>query len=158
MRRKSARRIAAGGLAAVMHIEGAEGIDADFQALDVLYAAGLRSIGPVWSRPNIFGHGVPFRFPSSPDTGPGLTDLGKELVRCCNARRIIIDLSHMNEQGFWDVARDHRGTAGGQPLQRARPEREHAQPDAQAAGRDPRASWRGRASTTPPASCAPTAR
>lgn len=96
--------IAAGALATVLHIEGAEAIDADFHMLDVLQAAGLRSIGPVWSRPNIFGHGVPFRFPSTPDTGPGLTDLGKELVRQCNARRILIDLSHMNEQGFWDVA------------------------------------------------------
>ena len=70
----------------------------------MLHAAGLRSIGPVWSRENRFGHGVPFRFPSSPDTGPGLTDLGQELVRQCNARRILIDLSHMNEKGFWDVA------------------------------------------------------
>lgn len=96
--------IAEGAAAAVMHIEGAEAIDADFHMLEVLHAAGLRSIGPVWSRPNIFGHGVPFRFPSSPDTGPGLTDLGKELIRQCNARRILIDLSHMNEQGFWDVA------------------------------------------------------
>lgn len=96
--------IAEGAMATVMHIEGAEAIDADFHMLDVLQAAGLRSIGPVWSRPNIFGHGVPFRFPSTPDTGPGLTDLGRELVRQCNARRILIDLSHMNEQGFWDVA------------------------------------------------------
>ena len=96
---------AAGALAAVLHIEGAEGIDPDFHMLDVLHAAGLRSIGPVWSRPNIFGHGVPFRFPGSPDTGPGLTDLGQELIRRCNALRILVDLSHMNEQGFWDVAR-----------------------------------------------------
>jgi membrane dipeptidase len=94
-----------GALAAVLHIEGAEGIDPEFHMLDVLYAAGLRSIGPVWSRSNIFGHGVPFRFPGAPDTGPGLTDLGKELVRRCNALGIVIDLSHMNEQGFWDVAR-----------------------------------------------------
>src|SRR5580704_14657926 len=64
-------------LAAVLHIEGAEAIDPDFELLDVLYAAGLRSLGPVWSRPNAFGHGVPFRCPSSPDTGPGLTELGK---------------------------------------------------------------------------------
>ena len=84
--------------------EGAEAIDRDFRLLDLLYAAGLRSIGIVWSRPNIFGHGVPFRFPGSPDTGPGLTDLGKELVRACNRLRILIDLSHLNEQGFWDVA------------------------------------------------------
>ncbi len=91
-------------LAAVLHIEGAEVIDANFELLDVLYAAGLRSLGPVWSRPNIFGHGVPFRCPSSPDTGPGLTDLGKALIGACNALRILIDLSHLNERGFWDTA------------------------------------------------------
>jgi membrane dipeptidase len=94
----------AGILAPVLHIEGAEAIDPNFELLDVLYAAGLRSLGPVWSRPNAFGHGVPFRCPSSPDTGPGLTDLGKELIRVCNRLRIVIDLSHLNEKGFWDVA------------------------------------------------------
>ncbi len=93
-----------GALAAVLHIEGAEAIDANFEVLDVLHAAGLRSLGPVWSRPNAFGHGVPFRCPSSPDTGPGLTDLGKTLVDACNRLKILIDLSHLNERGFWDVA------------------------------------------------------
>jgi len=94
----------AGALAAVLHIEGAEAIDANFEVLDVLHEAGLRSLGPVWSRPNAFGHGVPFRCPASPDTGPGLTDLGKELIGACNRLRILIDLSHLNERGFWDVA------------------------------------------------------
>jgi membrane dipeptidase len=96
--------LASGSLAAVLHIEGAEAIDPDMEALEVLYAAGLRSLGPVWSRPNIWGHGVPFRFPSPPDTGPGLTDAGKALVRACNELRIMLDLSHLNEAGFWDVA------------------------------------------------------
>jgi membrane dipeptidase len=91
-------------LAAVLHIEGAEAIDENFELLDVLYAAGLRSLGPVWSRPNVFGHGVPFRCPSSPDTGPGLTDLGKALIGACNRLHILVDLSHLNERGFWDVA------------------------------------------------------
>lgn len=94
-----------GRLAAILHIEGAEGIDPDLYMLDVLYESGLRSIGPVWSRPNIFGHGVPFRYPSTPDTGPGLTDRGIELIRACNRLKIMIDLSHLNEKGFWDVAR-----------------------------------------------------
>ncbi|MBM1171447.1 dipeptidase [Microvirga arabica] len=94
-----------GKLAAILHIEGAEGIDPDLYMLDVLYESGLRSIGPVWSRPNIFGHGVPFRYPSTPDTGPGLTDRGIELVRACNRLKIMVDLSHLNEKGFWDVAR-----------------------------------------------------
>ncbi len=98
------RCLADGALAGVLHIEGAEAIDAKFELLDVLAAAGLRSLGPVWSRPNAFGHGVPFRCPSSPDTGPGLTDLGKALIGACNGLRILIDLSHLNERGFWDVA------------------------------------------------------
>jgi membrane dipeptidase len=92
-------------LAGVLHIEGAEMIDPQLYTLDVLYQAGLRSLGPVWSRPNIFGHGVPFMFGQSPDTGPGLTDAGKALVRACNRLGILLDLSHLNEQGFWDVAK-----------------------------------------------------
>jgi membrane dipeptidase len=94
-----------GALAGVLHIEGAEAIGPDLDALHMLHAAGLRSLGPVWSRPNIFGHGAPFRFPSSPDVGPGLTESGKALVRECDALRIVVDLSHLNEAGFWDVAR-----------------------------------------------------
>lgn len=95
----------AGIMAAVFHIEGAEGIDSDLHTLDVLHAAGLRSLGPVWSRPNVFGEGVPFRFPSGPDIGRGLTDFGIRLVRRCNELGIMVDLSHLNEAGFWDVAR-----------------------------------------------------
>ncbi len=98
------RCIKDGAIAAVLHIEGAEAIDENFETLDVLVQAGLRSLGPVWSRSNIYGHGVPFRCPSSPDTGPGLTEKGKELVRACNRLKLLIDLSHLNEKGFWDVA------------------------------------------------------
>jgi membrane dipeptidase len=93
-----------GALAAVLHTEGAEPIDIEFKMLEVLYAAGLRSLGIVWSRPNLFGHGVPFRFPSLPDTGPGLTDAGKALVKACNELGILVDLSHITEAGFWNVA------------------------------------------------------
>ncbi|TIU55478.1 MAG: peptidase, partial [Mesorhizobium sp.] len=96
--------MAKGSIAAIFHIEGVEAIDPGLAMLDVLHAAGLRSLGIVWSRPNAFGNGVPFRFPSSPDTGPGLTDAGKALVKACNQLRIMIDLSHLNEKGFRDVA------------------------------------------------------
>ena len=92
-------------LAAILHFEGAEAIDPDLRALEMFYNAGLRSIGLVWSRPNAFAEGVPFLFPRSPDTGPGLTDAGVELVRACNRMGIMVDLSHLNEKGFWDVAR-----------------------------------------------------
>lgn len=97
--------MAAGRVAGVMHIEGAEAIDEGCDALHLFHAAGLRSLGPVWSRPTVFGHGVPFRYPGSPDTGPGLTEAGKRLVRECNRLRILVDLSHLNLKGMEDVAK-----------------------------------------------------
>jgi membrane dipeptidase len=90
---------------AVMHLEGAEAIDTKLEALEHWYAAGLRSLGLVWSRANAFAHGVPFVAPSSPDTGPGLRRPGKELVRRCAELGILVDVSHLNEAGFWDVVK-----------------------------------------------------
>ena len=89
----------------VLHLEGAEAIDPGLSALDAWHAAGVRSIGLVWSRPSAFGYGVPFRFPASPDTGPGLTDAGRALVRRCADLGMVVDLSHLNAAGFADVVR-----------------------------------------------------
>jgi microsomal dipeptidase-like Zn-dependent dipeptidase len=94
-----------GRVTAVMHLEGAEPLATDLSDLNAWYERGLRSLGIVWSRPNAFAEGVPFRFPSSPDTGRGLTPAGRRLVRACNWAGIMIDVSHLNEAGFWDVAR-----------------------------------------------------
>jgi membrane dipeptidase len=93
-----------GVLSVVLHLEGASAIEEDLSNLGEYYSKGVRSIGLVWSRPNVFGHGVPFMFPHAPDTGPGLTEAGRELVRECNRLGILIDLAHINEKGFWDVA------------------------------------------------------
>ncbi len=91
-------------IACLVHFEGAAAIEPDCSNLDSYYDRGLRSLGLVWSRSNQFGHGVPFEFPGHPDTGPGLTDAGKQLVDACNERGILVDLAHLNEAGFWDVA------------------------------------------------------
>ena len=96
--------IEADTLAAIFHIEGAEAIDTQFRSLEVLYAAGLRSIGITWSRANAFGTGVPFRHNADPDIGPGLTEAGKDLVRLCDELGVMLDLSHLNAAGFRDVA------------------------------------------------------
>ncbi len=87
-----------GVFGAILHYEGAEAIDPDFAVLRLSYELGLRSLGLVWSRPTIFAEGV------GPDNrGKGLTGLGRELVRNCNEMGILIDVSHLNEPGFWDV-------------------------------------------------------
>ena len=94
-----------GPVAAILHFEGAEPIESELEGLEQLYGRGLRSVGVVWSRPNAFAEGVAFRFPATPDTGPGLTDAGRRLVAECNRLGIVVDLAHLNHRGFWDVAR-----------------------------------------------------
>jgi len=96
---------AAGRLAILPHIEGAECIDTGLDALEVLHSAGLRSLGLVWSRPNAFGHGAPIYAGEPHDPEAGLTGAGKALVRECDALGIMVDLSHLNMGGFWDVAK-----------------------------------------------------
>ncbi|HEX7101428.1 MAG TPA: dipeptidase [Nitrolancea sp.] len=83
---------------AIMHFEGAEAIDPEFVVLRLAYELGLRSLGLVWSRPTIFAEGV-----GPENHGQGLTGLGRELVKQCNNMGILIDVSHLNEPGFWDV-------------------------------------------------------
>ena len=91
-------------IAAILHLEGAEAVGENLENLEELYRRGIRSIGPLWSRPNAFGTGVNFRFPASPDQGAGLTDAGKALVMACDKLGIMLDTSHLNEKGFWDIA------------------------------------------------------
>ncbi len=92
-------------LAGVVHFEGAEAIDTDMHALNVFYRAGLRSIGITWSRHNRFGYGTPAHRMGTADVGPGLTEAGKRLVQECNRLGVVVDVSHLNEAGFWDVVR-----------------------------------------------------
>jgi membrane dipeptidase len=101
---RDAADLDSGAFAAVLHLEGAEPIGPQLAELDVLHAAGMRSLGLVWSRPNAFATGVPFAFPGTPDEGPGLTDAGRALVRACGELGVLVDVSHLNARGFWDVA------------------------------------------------------
>ena len=100
---RSAAELDGSGLCAVLHVEGAEPIAEGLDELEVLIAAGLRSLGLVWSRPNAFASGVPFGRAGSPHQGPGLTDLGRALVRACRELGVVVDVSHLNARGFWDV-------------------------------------------------------
>lgn len=95
--------MAAGGIAALLHLEGAECIDPELLVLDTLYALGLRSLGPVWSRPTIWGDGVPFGYGRDGDTGPGLTEAGRRLVARCAELGMVVDTSHLTMKGFWEI-------------------------------------------------------
>lgn len=86
--------------ASVFMFEGADPISWSLKELRVFYEAGLRLVAPTWSRSTIFAHGVAFQG-NLPATG--LTDLGRELVHECNRLGIILDVSHINPAGFWDM-------------------------------------------------------
>ena len=92
-------------LGAILHLEGAEPIEPDLSNLEGWYERGLRSIGLVWSRPNAFACGAPFRYPGSADEGPGLTRAGRALVDACGRLGIVVDVSHLNTRGLRGVLR-----------------------------------------------------
>jgi membrane dipeptidase len=94
--------LADGAFAGIIHFEGADPISYSLKELRVFYEAGLRSIGVTWSRPTIFGYGVMFR---GPQPEKGLTDAGFALVKECNELGVLLDVSHLNPAGFWDLAR-----------------------------------------------------
>jgi membrane dipeptidase len=103
------RCVAGGPLGAILHLEGAEPIEPDLSNLEGWYERGLRSIGLVWSRPNAFASGAPFRYPGSADVGPGLTRAGRALVDACGRLGIVLDVSHLNTRGLRGVLRRARG-------------------------------------------------
>ncbi len=91
--------------ASVFMFEGADPISASLKELRVFYEAGLRLLAPTWSRSTLFAHGVAFHG-DLPQTG--LTDLGRKLVHECNGLGIILDVSHINPAGFWDMIQESR--------------------------------------------------
>ncbi len=94
-----------GAFASVFMFEGADPISWSLKELRVFYEAGLRCLAPTWSRSTIFAHGVSFGG-SLPETG--LTDPGRRLVAECNRLGIILDVSHINPAGFWDMIAESR--------------------------------------------------
>lgn len=84
-----------GGL---LSIEGAEALEGSLDAVDEFYARGVRAIGITWNRRNAFGRGV------RAEGEDGLTKLGFQLVEKMEAMGMIVDVSHLSDPAFDDVA------------------------------------------------------
>jgi membrane dipeptidase len=92
---------AAGKIALLIGMEGAEPLGTDLDLLRLFYKEGLRVIGLTHARRNAAAAGAAFvANGSSPD---GLTDFGRDLVRECEKLGIIIDLAHINSAGFDEI-------------------------------------------------------
>ena len=86
---------AAGKLSAILTLEGTAGIDYNPALLEDLWAIGFRVSSLGWNEKNpLTGSNV---------TGGGLTDLGREYVKEAQRLGMRIDVSHISDDGFWDI-------------------------------------------------------
>jgi membrane dipeptidase len=89
--------VEAGKIAAVLTVEGGEPLEGDIGVLRNLYRLGVRSLTLTHFPRNELGDG------SGADSGSHLSSFGKEVVEEMNDLGMLVDISHINETGFWDV-------------------------------------------------------
>jgi membrane dipeptidase len=87
----------------LLAMEGAEGLGRDVGLIRLFFELGLRMIGLTWNRANALAEG------SGENTGAGLTFLGRQLVASMADYPVILDVSHLNEAGFWSALEYGRG-------------------------------------------------
>ena len=82
----------------ILSFEGCEALGADMRFLDLYHALGLRIASLTHTRRNIFADGC-----GAADQQGGLNPLGKNLIRRMNELKIVVDLVHIGEKGFWEI-------------------------------------------------------
>ncbi|ETT52221.1 dipeptidase [Paenibacillus sp. FSL H7-689] len=87
-----------GGPWGLITLEGVDGLEGNLFYLELCYQMGVRIIGLTWNYANWAADGVMEK------RGAGLTEKGKELVRQCNEIGMLLDVSHLTEKGFWELA------------------------------------------------------
>jgi membrane dipeptidase len=95
------RACAAGKIAVIIGLEGAEPFGRDLDLLRIFYELGLRVIGLTHARRNAAAAGA--AFVANGSSAEGLTEFGRALVRECERLGIIIDLAHINSAGFEEI-------------------------------------------------------
>ncbi len=85
-------------IGALLTLEGAGGLEGDLDHLRVLQKLGLRCLGLTWNYANWAADGV------KEPRKAGLSVKGRELIRECERLEVILDVSHLNEKGFWELA------------------------------------------------------
>lgn len=83
-------------LGIVLSLEGFEPLYAQLELLDMYYRFGVRAGMLTWNNKNEFAYGTN-------EKSGGLTDLGKLAIEKMNELGILVDVSHLNEEGFWDI-------------------------------------------------------
>lgn len=84
-----------GKMSAVLTLEGTAGFEFDPALLEDLQKIGFRITSLGWNEKN--------PLTGSHMTGGGLTDLGREYVKEAQRQGMIVDVSHISDEGFWDI-------------------------------------------------------
>ena len=92
----------AGEISLFLSLEGADPLQNDLRLLRIFYELGVRGLGLVWSRRNYVGDGAVFKSVREGRKG-GLTAFGLDLIEKAESLGMFIDVSHINDEGFWDV-------------------------------------------------------
>ncbi len=87
-----------GKVALVLTFEGCEALGAYPRFLDLYYTLGLRSVSLTHVRRNVYADGC-----WAADQQGGLTALGRQVIERLHELRIVIDLVHIGEVGFWEI-------------------------------------------------------
>lgn len=85
----------AGKMSAILTIEGSAGFGYDPELLPDLHSVGFQIASLGWNEKN--------SLTGSNMTGGGLTDRGREFVRIAQKLGVVIDVSHISDEGFWDI-------------------------------------------------------
>jgi len=93
-----------GKVAGFLSIEGGEPLLGSLPALRMFHRLGVRAMGLTWTTRNELGNGCG----ESRPTG-GLTNFGLSVVKEMERLNMIIDVSHLNDQAFWDIVEYHKG-------------------------------------------------
>ncbi len=86
----------------IMGMEGAEPLQGEPDLLDVFHRLGLRLLTLTHARRNKLADGA-FYTPRKTGTEGGITDIGVTVIERAFESGIVLDVSHLNETGFWDV-------------------------------------------------------
>jgi membrane dipeptidase len=84
-----------GKASAILTLEGTAGFGHEPALLEDLYMIGFRMVSLTWNEQNPLA--------GSCQTGGGLTEIGKEFVKEAQRLGMIIDVSHLSDEAFWDI-------------------------------------------------------
>lgn len=87
--------LAKGKMSAIMTIEGPAGFGFDPELLEMMYLAGFRMTSLGWNEQNALT--------GSHMTGGGLTEQGKRYVQRAQELGMLVDVSHISDEGFWNI-------------------------------------------------------